>query len=118
MVATPTLASDSAEMIWRIVEQELSGTFHCCGRESVDRAQLARRAVEAVALDIGEFGPPDPEALPPAPVPYDTSLDATSTAAALGVELPGLDAALRRMWAELETGDLAPGPAPVGGSAL
>jgi dTDP-4-dehydrorhamnose reductase len=120
MVATPTLASDSAEMIWRIVEQELSGTFHCCGGESVDRAELARRAVEAFALDAGllEFGPPNPEALPPAPVPYDTSLDATSTAAALGVELPGLDAALRRMRAELATGDLAPGPAPVGGRAL
>jgi dTDP-4-dehydrorhamnose reductase len=116
-VATRTLASDSAEMIWRIVEQALSGTFHCCGGESVDCAQLARRAVEAVALDTGEFGPPDPEALPPAPVPYDTSLDATPMAV-IGVELPGLDATLRRMRADLETGDLAPGPAPVGGRAL
>jgi dTDP-4-dehydrorhamnose reductase len=112
MVASPTLASDAAELMWRIVEQERSGTFHCCGGESVDRAELARRAVEAFALDAGmlEFGPPDPEALSPAPVPYDTSLDATSTAAALGVELSGLDSALRRMRAELETGEIGPGP--------
>jgi dTDP-4-dehydrorhamnose reductase len=90
----------------------LYGFLHCCGGESVDRAELARRAVEAFALDAGmlEFGPPDPEALSPAPVPYDTSLDATSTAAALGVELSGLDSALRRMRAELETGEIGPGP--------
>jgi dTDP-4-dehydrorhamnose reductase len=113
MVATPTLASDAAELIWRIVVRRRSGTFHCCGGESADRASLARRAVEAFELDaeLLEFGPPDPRALPPAPVPYDTSLDATATSAALGVELPGLDSVLRRMRAELETGDLAPEPA-------
>jgi dTDP-4-dehydrorhamnose reductase len=119
MVATPTLASDAAELIWRIVAQEQSGTFHCCGGESVERGSLARRAVEAFELDaeLLEFGPPDPRALPPAPVPYDTSLDARTTAAALGVELPGLDSALPRMRAELETGDLALEPALVGGRA-
>jgi dTDP-4-dehydrorhamnose reductase len=119
MVATPTLASDAAELIWRVVERELSGTFHCCGGESVDRAELARRAVDAFQLDPGllELGPPDPNALPPAPVPYDTSLDAAATAAALGVELPGLDSALRRMRAELETGELGPELQPAGGRA-
>jgi hypothetical protein len=41
----------------------------------------------------------------------------TATAAALGVELPGLDSALRRMRAELETGELAPEPQLAGRSA-
>jgi dTDP-4-dehydrorhamnose reductase len=116
MVATPTLASDAAELIWRIVEQERGGTFHCCGGESVDRAELARRAAEAFELDaeLLELGAPDPRALPPAPVPYDTSLDATATSTALGIDPPSLESALRRMRAELETGELAPDPQPAG----
>jgi dTDP-4-dehydrorhamnose reductase len=119
MVATPTLASDAAELIWRIVAQGRTGVFHCCGGESADRASLARRAVAAFELDpaLVDFGSPDPNALPPAPVPYDTSLDATATAAALGVDLPDLDPALHRMRAELDTGELAPEPMPVGGKA-
>jgi hypothetical protein len=48
-------------------------------------------------------GPPPAGALPPAPVPRDTSLDAAATAAALGVDLPDLDTMLRRLRRELET---------------
>jgi dTDP-4-dehydrorhamnose reductase len=109
MVATPTLASDAAELIWRIVSQGRQGTFHCCGGEAVDRATLARLAVEVFQLDgdLLGFGPPDPGELPPAPVPFDTSLDATATAAALGVEPPDVRAQLRRMRQELETGSVA-----------
>jgi hypothetical protein len=51
---------------------------------------LARAAVELFELDasLPRSGAPDPAALPPAPVPYDTSLDASATAAALEVTLP------------------------------
>jgi dTDP-4-dehydrorhamnose reductase len=111
-VATPTLASDAGELLWRIVEQERRGIFHCCGGESVDRGTLARRAIEVFELD-GELlrhGPPDCASLPPAPVPYDTSLDGTATARALGVDLPGLDELLGRMRRELETGEIGPDP--------
>jgi dTDP-4-dehydrorhamnose reductase len=110
MVATPTLASAAAELVWRILSQGRRGIFHCCGGESVDRATLARRAVEAFDLDpdLLELGPPDPSELPPAPVPFDTSLNATATAAALGVELPDVRTQLRRMRRELETGAIGP----------
>jgi dTDP-4-dehydrorhamnose reductase len=110
MVATPTLASYAAELMWRILERDLGGIFHCCGGESVDRATLARRAVEVFELDaeLLELGvePPDgaltgPAGGPPAPVPYDTSLDASWTAAALDAELPGLTEMLHRMCEEL-----------------
>jgi dTDP-4-dehydrorhamnose reductase len=109
-VATPTLASDAAELIWRIVDRELVGTFHCCGGESVDRATLALRTVEAFGLDgaLLDFGPPDPSGMPGAPVPYDTSLEAGATAAALDVELPDVRSALARMRRELETGRIQP----------
>jgi dTDP-4-dehydrorhamnose reductase len=105
MVATPTLASDAAELIWGIVSAALEGTFHCCGGQAIDRAGLARAAVDAFGLDaeLLDFGPPPAALLPPAPVPYDTSLSASATAATLGVELPSVDDLLGRMREEVES---------------
>jgi dTDP-4-dehydrorhamnose reductase len=101
MVATPTLATDAAELIRRIVDGGHTGVFHCCGGEAVDRRTLAERTVAAFGLDreLLAFGPPP---APPFPVPYDTRLDATATAAALGVELPDLDTQLRELRATME----------------
>jgi dTDP-4-dehydrorhamnose reductase len=101
MLATPTLASDAADLIARVVTGGHTGIFHCCGGESVDRRTLAERTVAAFELDreLLRFGPP-PE--PPFPVPYDTRLDATATAAAVGVELPDLDSQLRKLRTTLE----------------
>jgi dTDP-4-dehydrorhamnose reductase len=110
-IATPTLASDAAELMWRLVERGLTGTFHCCGGESVHRVELARRAVDAFGLD-GELlrtGPPDPVVLEGGRVPHDTSLDARATAAAVGVELPRVDAMLVGLGEQLAV--TAPPPA-------
>ena len=102
MLATPTLATDAGELIWRALERGVTGVLHCCGGEHAGRVTLARRAAVAFDLDPGlvRTGPP-PDA-PPAPVPYDTRLDAAATAARLGVELPGLDDQLARLRHELE----------------
>jgi dTDP-4-dehydrorhamnose reductase len=104
MVATPTLASDAAELMWLIVRGGLTGVFHCCGGQAIDRLGLARSAAHVFELDgdLLDTGPPDPEALPPGPVPHDTSLSAAATAAALGVELPSVETLLRRMRAEFD----------------
>jgi dTDP-4-dehydrorhamnose reductase len=104
MRATPSLASHSAELMLRLVERRLQGIFHCVGAEATTRMALARAAAEAFELDRGliRSGPPDPAALPPAPVPHDTSLDAGATAAALGVQLPGVGELLRRFRTERE----------------
>jgi dTDP-4-dehydrorhamnose reductase len=117
MVATPTLASDAAELMWRILERDLDGIFHCCGGEAVDRRTLAMRAAQVFELDpaLLDLGvrPPEDALLGRAPaaaggaarrlagVPYDTSLDASWTAAALEVELPGVTEMLHRMCEEL-----------------
>jgi dTDP-4-dehydrorhamnose reductase len=103
-IATPTLATDAAELIWRALERHVTGTLHCCGGEHVDRVTLARRAVESFGLDeaLLAVGAPDPDMLNAGGVPFDTRLDATKTAAALDVDLPDLDTMLGRLRAQLE----------------
>ena len=103
-LATPTLATDASELIWRALERDVTGTLHCCGGEHIDRVSLARRAVRAFELDeeLLAVGPPDEAMINPGGVPYDTRLDAKRTAAALGVELPDVDALLTRLRAQIE----------------
>jgi dTDP-4-dehydrorhamnose reductase len=103
-LATPTLATDAGELIWRALERGVTGTLHCCGGEHADRLGLARRAVRAFGLDpdLLAVGPPPAAALPQGRVPRDTRLDASATAARLGVTLPGLDTQLARLRAELD----------------
>jgi dTDP-4-dehydrorhamnose reductase len=105
MVATPTLATHAAEMIWRALERGTTGILHCVGGEHADRIELARRAVSAFDLDpaLLEIGPPNSAALPDGRVPFDTRLDAAATAAELRVDLPGLDRMLADLRAQLET---------------
>ncbi|MDE3134724.1 MAG: NAD(P)-dependent oxidoreductase [Acidobacteriota bacterium] len=106
--ATPTLATDAAELIWRALELGATGTLHCCGGEHCDRVELARRAARAFELDdelIDVVAPP-PEQIPAEGVPLDTRLDATRTAATLGIEPAGLDLTLARLRAELEQTEL------------
>jgi dTDP-4-dehydrorhamnose reductase len=105
MIATPTLASAGAELMWKIIEQDRRGIFHCCGGETIGRRRLAELAADVFELDrsLLQFGPPPPGALPPGPVPYDTSLTATATAAALDVELPSVREQLTRFRAELHS---------------
>jgi dTDP-4-dehydrorhamnose reductase len=114
VLATPTLASDAGELVWRALTRGVTGILHCCGGEHADRVGLARRAVAAFELD------PALLKVAPAPhwvragggIPRDTRLSATVTAAALGVELPDLETMLARLRAELERPvPLRPAPA-------
>ncbi len=50
-LATPTLATDAARLVWRALEREVTGVLHCCGAEHVDRVALARRATRVFELD-------------------------------------------------------------------
>ena len=98
MVATPSLASLSAAWMLELAERGLRGTFHCCGGETTSRMQLAHETARVFELDetLLRSGPPDPAALPPASIPYDTSLDGRVTARALGRELPCIRELLRQ----------------------
>lgn len=110
MVATPSLASESAEMMMRIIEQDATGVFHCCGGQTVDRMEFARAIAEVFKLDPGllDVGPADLSATGPAPIPRDTSLDATATSLALAYRLPDIETLLTRFRHERDHGTLAP----------
>jgi dTDP-4-dehydrorhamnose reductase len=104
-MATPILATDAAELIWRAIDREATGILHCGGGEGIDRVSLARRAVDAFGLDpeLLGVGPP-PEAIAASPaeaVPVDTRLGGAATAAALATHLPTVDELLQGMKAEL-----------------
>jgi dTDP-4-dehydrorhamnose reductase len=109
MIATPSLASASAEMMLRIIDRDVSGVFHCCGGQAIGRMEFARAAARVFGLDAGllDAGPADLSGTGPAPIPLDTSLDATATAAALDYPLPDIDALLRTYRQEREHGALA-----------
>ncbi len=86
MRATPSLASDSAEMIIDIGSERLTGVFHCCGADGVGRMELAKLACEVFDLDptLVRSGPPPPDVMPGVPVPHDTTLSRPRTTELLG----------------------------------
>jgi dTDP-4-dehydrorhamnose reductase len=109
MVATPSLASECAELMWRILERDQQGIFHCCGGEAIGRRALAELAADVFGLDpsLVRSGPP-PDGAASMAVPYDTSLTAPGTTRALGVTLPSVRDLLTQFRRERENGSLGP----------
>ena len=113
MVATPSLASECGEVMWRIAADEsAAGVFHCCGGESIGRMELARLACDVFDLDPSLLSstPPDPAAAGAAgefPIPYDTSLRVRRTTEVLGYQPPDIRELLIRFRRERATGSLA-----------
>jgi len=81
MVATPSLASESAMMILEIGRQGLTGIFHCCGADAVGRLELAHLACDVFDLDeaLVKSGPPPAGSFAGMRIPYDTSITAPRT---------------------------------------
>lgn len=85
MVATPSLASESATMILDIAQRGLTGVFHCCGADAVGRLELAYLTCDVFGLDetLVRSGPPPPNTFSGTGIPYDTSITAPRTSALL-----------------------------------
>ena len=105
LLATPTLATDAAELVWLALTRGVTGILHCCGGEHADRVGLARRATRVFELDpdLLDVVPPPDDVVAAGGVPGDTRLDAGATARALGATLPDLDTMLGRLRAEVES---------------
>ena len=114
MVASPSLASECAEVIWRIAADEsAAGVFHCCAGESTGRMELASMACSVFDLDPSLLGSSAPDrsgvgAVGGFPIPYDTSLTVRRTREALRYEPPGIRELLARFRTERDTGALTP----------
>jgi dTDP-4-dehydrorhamnose reductase len=107
----PTLATEIGEMIMRIIEMDLCGTFHCCGGQGATRLELAEATARVFGLDASLIHCTAPNAHDPAsligiPVPRDTRLDSGSTAERLAYEPIDLVEALHQLRQQTETGDI------------
>lgn len=102
MIATPSLASECAQLMLGIGERRLKGVFHCCGAEAAGRMALARLTCDVFDLDpdLLRSGPPD--SLTGIPVPYDTSLSAPRTSDLLAHQPTPLRDLLYRFRAEYD----------------
>ena len=114
MVANPSLASECAEVMWRIAADEsAAGVFHCCGAESTGRLELAHAACEIFDLDGSLLRSTEPDrsavgAVGEFPIPYDTSLTVRRTREILDYQPPGVRELLARFRHERTTGELTP----------
>ena len=112
MIATPSLASQCGELMWRMAErEEATGVFHCCGADATTRMELARLACDVFELDpdlLRSAQPPE-SAMPGAPIPFDTSLSVRRTADLLDHEPSSARDLLGRFRDETETGTIASG---------
>ncbi|MFV1961258.1 MAG: hypothetical protein ACC658_05435, partial [Acidimicrobiia bacterium] len=105
MIATPSLASESATMILDIARRGLTGVFHCCGADAVERMELAYLACDVFGLDkaLVRSGPPPPAAALESRIPYDTSITAPRTSALLERSPTQVRALLERFREEYES---------------
>ena len=106
MMATPSLADESAELILAIGARSLTGVFQCCDADAIGRMDLARLTCEVFDLDpdLLHAGPPDPAAMPEAPIPYDTSLTSPRTCELFGRNLTPIRRLLERFRDEYRSG--------------
>jgi dTDP-4-dehydrorhamnose reductase len=51
ILSNPSLASDVADALLTIAEQDHTGILHCCGRDSVSRLELAMAVAEVFNYD-------------------------------------------------------------------
>ena len=114
MTATPSLASECAEVMWLMAsDSDADGIFHCCGAQPAGRMELAQMACEVFGHDpsLLHSVPPDPEMmalLGGARVPHDTTIRTPRTAEVLGYEPLGNRELLERFKQEMDAGDLVP----------
>lgn len=105
MIATPSLASETARLMLDIGERGLAGVFHCCGADSAGRMELALLACDVFDLDPGMLKsvPPPAGAVPSVPIPFDTSITTPRTDEMLERKATPLRTLLERFREEYET---------------
>jgi dTDP-4-dehydrorhamnose reductase len=107
--ATPTLATDACEMMLKIIKQNATDIFHCCGAEGLSRQEVVHRTAKMFGFDsslIREAGinAHQPMGWQGIPIPSDTRLDGSHTAKVLNHKLLSFDESLAKLKTQMETG--------------
>jgi dTDP-4-dehydrorhamnose reductase len=81
--ANPTLASDCADAMMAIWEKKVQGVFHCCGRDYMNRVQLAKHVAKSFGFDDSRIRAATEEEMDPSleeyPLPPRSCLDVKKT---------------------------------------
>ena len=88
-VGCPTSAHDLADAILRLVDTDLTGTFHLAGTEEATWHEFAVGVFDAAGIDIDVEAIASAEYPTPAPRPANSRLDSSAIADASGIRLPG-----------------------------
>lgn len=114
-VATPIVSAEIGALLGRAMDRSLDGILHFAGGTAVTRRELAEAACAVFGLDRTrlDFAPPPDEARLPAPVPYDTSMSGSASAARLGTRTWSIEQQLGSLERELAEG--VPVPLTQGG---
>ena len=86
--ANPTLASDCADAMMAIWEKKVNGVFHCCGRDYMNRVELAKYVAKAFGFEQSKIRAATEAEMDPTfekyPLPPRSCLDVTKTEQILG----------------------------------
>ena len=109
LVATPSLASEIAATISRVIEREATGCFHAVADDAIHRTDLALLVCDVYGFDrsLIQTGPPDESQRFSEPVPVDTSLDNSRVKEVLGIGAVSVSDLVEAFQAE-EDGNLHP----------
>jgi dTDP-4-dehydrorhamnose reductase len=109
-VATPIVAAEIGALLGRAIDRGADGVLHFAGGTAVTRRDLAEATCAVFGLDesLLDFAPPPDAARLPAPVPYDTSMEAAATMTLLGTTAWDVTAQLGSLERELTTGAPVP----------
>ena len=109
-VATPIVAAEIRALLGRAIDRGADGVLHFAGGTAVTRRDLAEATCAVFGLDesLLDFAPPPDAARLPAPVPYDTSMEAAATMTLLGTTAWDVTAQLGSLERELTTGAPVP----------
>lgn len=105
---TPILVNDLAEILFEMMENQLSGVYHVAGGERCSKFNFAQRLAETFGLDAALVVPASVQTAGlRAPRPRDTSLLTEKVTRALGKRMPDVRQGLARFKSLRENGFVA-----------
>jgi dTDP-4-dehydrorhamnose reductase len=97
VIFSPLLVNDLADALLRMVDLELSGTYHVTGSQAISKFEFARSLARIFDADEALIVPARvADARLRAQRPHNTSLSTQKIQLALRMQMPGVEAGLRR----------------------